>query len=128
MSASLLLDKTTWDLVPNGRGGFALTTDLYQEPANKELYTAMQRVSNAVRLFLGEIWLNTPRGIPYFQNILGKQPPATFLRATIENMATTVPGVAKARCVITKFDATRNVQGQIQITLASGATGLVRFS
>ena len=64
---TLLLDRTQWDLVQDANGNIALAT---------EPYARAQDVASACRLFRGELWYDTAAGIPYFEDILGKSPPA----------------------------------------------------
>ena len=85
-----------------------------------------QDVASAVRLFLGELWYNTPKGIPYFEDVLGQLPPLSLLTGYIEKAALTVPGVVSAQCIISAFDA-REITGQIQFIDETGAANGVTF-
>ena len=89
-------------------------------------YALAQDVASAVRLFLGELWYNTSKGIPYFENVLGKLPPLPLLIGYIEAAALTVPGVVTAQCIISTFDA-REIAGQIQFIDETGAANAVVF-
>lgn len=100
---TLLLDRSKWDLVLDSSRNIALAAPPY---------ALAQDVASAVRLFLGELWFNTAKGIPYFENVLGKLPPLALLIGYIESAAKTVPGVVSARCIISTF-AEREVTGQI---------------
>jgi hypothetical protein len=114
---TLLLDRDAWDLVLDSAGNIALA-----EPP----YALAQDVASAARLFAGELWYDTSKGVPYFQNILGKLPPISLLTSLIERAALTVPGVVSAQCVITSLED-RHVEGQIQFVDESGATNSVNF-
>jgi hypothetical protein len=83
-------------------------------------------VASAVRLFLGELWYNTPQGIPYFEEILGQLPPLTLIIAYIERAALTVPGVVKAQGIISAFEG-RKITGQIQFIDETGTANAVTF-
>ena len=72
---TLLLDQSAWDLVIDSAGNIAMATPPY---------ALAQDVASAVRLFLGELWYNTPKGIPYFEDVLGQLPPATLLTGYME--------------------------------------------
>ncbi|KWO46699.1 hypothetical protein, partial [Burkholderia territorii] len=71
---TLLLDRTAWDLVLNAFGDIATATDPYQ---------FAQDAASAIRTFRSECWYDTTLGLPYWQNILGQLPPASFIRSEI---------------------------------------------
>lgn len=114
---TLLLDQTAWDLVIDSAGNIAQASPPY---------ALAQDVASAVRLFLGELWYDTTKGIPYFQKVLGKLPPTSLLVAYIETAAKTVPGVTSARCILQTFEG-RGVTGQIQFIDETGAANNVHF-
>ena len=64
---TLLLDRTAWDLCLDSNGNIALAS---------EPYSLAQDVASAVRLFLGECYYDTTKGIPYWTEVLGMLPPA----------------------------------------------------
>lgn len=114
---TLLLDRTQWDLVLDSNGNIALASPPY---------ALEQDVASAVRLFLGELWYDTTKGIPYFEEILGQLPPVSLLTAYIEAAALSVPGVISARCIISSFQD-RSVSGEIQFIDDSGIGGSIGF-
>lgn len=114
---SLLLDRTAWDLVLDVAGNIAVCT---------EPYSLAQDVANACRLFAGELWYDTPKGIPYFTEVLGHQPPLALVRSRLVEAALTVPGVVSAQVVITKFEG-RTITGQVQFIDTTGASHGVTF-
>lgn len=114
---TLLLDRTAWDLVLDSGGNIARA-----EPP----YALAQDVASAVRLFLGELWFDTAKGVPYFEDILGQLPPPSLLTGLIEKAALSVPGVVSAQCIIDAIDA-REVRGQIQFIDEMGAVNGVNF-
>lgn len=114
---TLLLDQSAWDLVIDSAGNISMATPPY---------ALAQDVASAVRLFLGELWYNTPKGIPYFEDVLGHLPPLSLLTGYIENAARTVPGVVSAQCIISAFDS-REIAGQIQFIDETGAANNVTF-
>lgn len=117
MFNTLLLDTDAWDLVLDASGNIAMASPPY---------SLAQDVASAVRTFLGEVFYNTTQGIPYFDDALGKLPPAALLTQLISNQALTVPGVVSVQTAITAFNA-REVSGQIQFTDESGVTTVVNF-
>lgn len=116
---TLLLDQSAWDLVIDSAGNIAMCAPPY---------AVAQDVASAVRLFKAELWYNTTKGIPYFQEVLGYLPPIALLKQLIVNAALTVPGVVQAQCVISSFNTTtREMQGQIQFIDEEGQANNVTF-
>ncbi|WP_233234486.1 hypothetical protein [Bordetella sp. LUAb4] len=113
----MLLDQRAWDLVLDASGNWAVA----DEP-----YAMAQDVASAVRLFLGELYYDTTKGVPYFEQILGAWPPESLIRTQIERAAMTVPGVAAARCVGLALQA-RTFTGLILVTDSDGAAHNVTF-
>lgn len=113
---SLQLDGN-WDLTLDGAGNIAL--------ASEPLSMAQDAASN-IRLFSGELYLDTTQGIPYFQQILGYSPSLALIKAYFIQAALAVPGVASAKCFITSLTG-RTVTGQVQITASSGQTAAADF-
>lgn len=116
--STLLLDRSTWDLVLDSGGNLALATTPY---------AVVQDVSCAVRVFAGECWYNTGAGLPYRQNILGISQSASVFRAQAEAVAQAVPGVASARCIITALAVDRRLSGAILVTTTDGITQSAGF-
>jgi hypothetical protein len=114
---TLLLDRTAWDFVLDASGNWAVASDPY---------SIAQDVASAIRLFLGELWYDTTKGIPYFQQILGHWIPLAVIRAQVVKAALTVPEVVSAQCVIVSF-VDRTITGQVQVTDSSGGTQTVSF-
>lgn len=114
---SLLLDQTNWDLCVDAQGNIAQASDPY---------ACAQDVACAVKLFLGELWFDTRKGIPYWGQILGKLPPLSLIRAQVVRAALTVPRVASARCIIASFVG-RKITGMVQVIDTDGQTLNVRF-
>jgi hypothetical protein len=114
---TLLLDQGAWDLVLDINGNIALAA---------APYSVAQDVASAVRCFLGDCWYDTTIGLPYFQQILGKYPPLSFVRKQITNAAFTVPNVEKVNVVFAGF-SNRLLTGQIQIIDSDGVASDVSF-
>ncbi|MBO1325327.1 hypothetical protein K2X14_11690 [Acetobacter sp. TBRC 12305] len=115
---TLLLDRTTWDLVLDSGGNIAVASDPY---------SIAQDIASAIRVFLGECWYDTGKGLPYRQHILGRAQSISIFRAQAEATALTVPGVATARCVITALGTDRRLGGAILFTTTDGTTQSVGF-
>ena len=114
---TLLLDTDAWDLVIDSAGNIAMA-----EPP----YALAQDVASAIRLFLGELWYDTEKGIPYFENVLGQLPPPALVISYMEQAALSVPGVVSARVIISSFDS-RSVSGQVQFIDENGVEHGVNF-
>lgn len=103
---TILLDTVTWDLLKDANGNIALANDPY---------AVSQDVSSAIKLFSGELWYDTTKGIPYWTKILGKLPPLALIKSYYVSAAKTVPGVVSAKCFISAVQ-NRNVSGQVVST------------
>ena len=115
---SLLLDRTTWDLVLDGNGNIAVCS---------EPYSVLQDVACAVRVFLGECYYDTSQGIPYTQKILGQYQSITIFKEQVRQIALGVPGVSDAQVALNGMDAARRLTGAIIITTPDGTTDSVGF-
>ena len=59
---TLLLDRTVWDLVLDAGGNIARASNPY---------AVAQDVASAIKLFRGELFYDTAKGIPYWTEVLG---------------------------------------------------------
>lgn len=114
---TLLLTTDVWDLCLDASGNIAMAT---------EPYSFAQDVASAIKTFLGECWYDNTLGIPYFTQILGRTPPVTVFQEYMVKAALTVPGVAKARCVISSFEG-RTVTGQVTFVDVNNVETVVNF-
>lgn len=114
---TLLLDQSTWDLVVDATGNIALASSPY---------SLAQDVASACRLFLGELWYNTNKGVPYNEEILGKLPTEDALKQYLINAALSVENVTSADVVINSFDG-RSLSGSIVFVDNLGNTQNVGF-
>jgi len=114
---TLLLDQSAWDLVIDSSGNIAMASPPY---------ALAQDVASAARLFLGELWFDTTKGIPYFEKVLGQLPPVSLLIGYLEQAALSVPGVVQTQVIITSLDK-REVTGQIKFIDEAGIENNVTF-
>ena len=114
---TILLDRTKWDLVKDLSGNIALAS---------EPYALAQDAASAIRLFSGELWYDTTRGVPYWRQILGKWPSLAYVKARLVDAALTVPGVTGARCFVSSF-RDRHITGQVQVTDKTGTVTVAAF-
>lgn len=117
MADTLLLDRSTWDLVLDVSGNIAVASDPY---------SLAQDAASAIKLFQGELWYDTSQGIPYFQQILGQAPHFSYMKAQFIKAALTVPGVVAAQVFISGFQD-RIISGQVQVTNQVGVIASARF-
>lgn len=117
LNNTLLLDQTLWDLVVDNFGNIAVAASPY---------AIAQDAASAIKLFSGELWLDTTQGIPYFSEVLGFMPSIATMKSLFNNAALTVPGVTAANTYITGY-ANRVVSGQVQISTATGPTIAIGF-
>lgn len=117
MNNTILLDAVAWDMVLDASGNIAMAAPPY---------SLAQDVASAIRLFKGELYYNTAKGIPYDQEILGQLPPASVLTNAIEQAALTVSGVISARCIVQSYQG-REVSGQLQFIDETGAAHGLHF-
>lgn len=109
---TLLLDTQRWDLVLDANRNIALASPPY---------AMAQDAASAIRTFQGECWYDTTLGVPYFQQILGKQPPLGVLKNAFTTAAKAVPAVTSAVAYIASVNG-RAVTGQVQLTTTGGTT------
>lgn len=112
---TLLLDVSRWDLCLDAAGNIARAS---------APYALAQDVASAIRLFLGELWYDTTKGVPYFEAVLGHTPTLIEFQALMVRAALTVPGVVSAQCILSSFEA-RTVHGQVLFTDDGGVTQTV---
>ncbi len=108
---TLLLDQLAWDLAVDLSGNIAVASDPYSKA---------QDAASEVRLFQGEAYYDTTRGVPYWASILGKNPPLSLMKSKFNSAALRVPGVTRARSFIAATSG-RVVSGQVQISDKTGA-------
>jgi hypothetical protein len=114
---TLLLDAVKWDLVKDVSGNIALAS---------EPYSLAQDAASAIKLFARELWYDTSKGIPYFEQFLGKAPNLALMKAKFVDAAKTVPGVVSAKVFISSIK-NRTVSGQVQVTDTNGITTAASF-
>lgn len=114
---TLLLNPQTWDLLVTTGRNIAVAS---------EPYALAQDAGSAVKLFQGEDYYDTSRGVPYWQQILGKWPQPRIIKSYLDRAALTVPGVVDARCFIESIED-RRPKGQVQVTDQTGLFAAIGF-
>jgi hypothetical protein len=116
---TLLLDRTTNDLVLDAAGNIAVAS---------EPYSLAQDAASAIKAYKGECFWDTTLGVPWLTQIFGKSPSIAQLKSLFIAAALTVPGVASAQCFIVAAN-NRNISGQIQVkSAATGQVSAANFS
>lgn len=94
-------------------GDISFPIVLVTDPAEE---TAV-RLSNRFALFLGEWFLNTLEGVPYYERILGqKEGNLPAVRRLLLNIAENTPGVKEVVSLDLSFDrATRVLTGDLRV-------------
>ncbi len=90
-NSTLLLDASSWDWVVDASGNWAVAGPPYSQA---------QDAASAIRLFLGELYYDTAKGVPYAR-ILAKPPNIPVLKSYMVAAALSVPGIVSAVCFIT---------------------------
>lgn len=116
MANTLPLNLDSWDLELDAAGNWNLT--------GPDASLA-QDVASAIRTFLGECWYDITLGMPYFQTILGKLPPASLITSKIEQAAKTISGVATVKVVGLGLNKQRVLTGTVVVTSATSTTPVV---
>jgi hypothetical protein len=111
MMNTLLLDTMAWDLCLDAFGNIAVAADPY---------SMAQDVGSAIKLFNGELYYDTAKGVRYFEDILGHTPPLALLKSELTDAALTVPGVTFSQAFIAVVQADRLVTGQVQCQSVAG--------
>lgn len=104
MADTLLLDRANWDLCLDASGNIALAG---------EPYSLTQDVASECRVYLGECYYDTARGVPYPAAVLGQFQPVQVLKNELAIAASRVPGVTAPQVFLTDISA-RTVSGQVQ--------------
>lgn len=103
---TLFLRPDTWDLALDSEGNIALA---------KDPYAKAQDVASAIKLFKGELYYDTEKGIPYFDETLAKKQSFALYQYRIEQAALTVNGVVSAKSQVQSGE-NRQLVGSIEFT------------
>jgi hypothetical protein len=108
-----LLDWETGDSCLDANGNIAVAS---------APYSIAQDVATQVSTFIGECWYDSTQGVQYWQQILGKRPPASLVASLFEQQALLVPDVASATADIGGINSQRAAIGQMLVTDTDGIT------
>ena len=113
---TLPLDTSSWDLRLDSNGNLTLA-----DPD----YSIAQDVASAIRTFQGECWYGVTLGLPYFQSLLGKLPPRSYITNLLEQAALTVAGVVSVTVVSLGLNTNRQLTGSVIVVSTDTNTPIV---
>lgn len=113
---TLPLNTASWDLELDSNGNLTLA-----DPD----YSIAQDVASAIRTFQGECWYGATLGLPYFQALLGKLPPASYITNLLEQAALTVAGVLSVTVVSLGLNSDRQLTGSVIVVSTDTNTPIV---
>lgn len=116
---TLLLNPTTWDLLLDSNNNIAMAANPY---------SISQDVASAIKVFIGELYYDNTKGLPYFDQILGQSQAnaVAVVAAQTEQAALTVPEVVRAKCTQLYYN-NRVLSGVVEIVDTTGATRNIQF-
>jgi len=94
----LALTTSTWDLYLDSSGNIATLAD---KPVGPLL---SQRITHRLQTFKGECFLDREIGVPYYEEILKKNPDLGRIRSLLSSVISTVEGVDKILSLDLSFD------------------------
>lgn len=103
---TLFLHPERWDLMLDDEGNIAYA---------KDPYAKAQDVASAIKLFKGELYYDKAKGIPYFEETLGKKQSLALYQYRLEKVALSVPEVVSAKAII-QSNVDRTITGAIKFT------------
>ncbi|WP_338805144.1 hypothetical protein WDV76_08980 [Xenorhabdus griffiniae] len=115
---TLFLMPVTWDLTLDVAGNIAIASDQYARA---------QSVANACRVFVKDMYYSQGAGIPYLEEILGKNRYSLAMyRKNLEDAAMSVDGVVSATAELSTAND-RIVRGRIKFTDIDGREGMIEL-
>jgi hypothetical protein len=112
------IDHLTW-LIDWESGGICLDANGNIAVASAP-YSIAQDAATQMSTFRGECWYDTTQGVPWWQQIAGKRPPASLIASLYEAQVLLVPDVESAVATIAGVNAQRGVIGQMLVTDTDG--------
>jgi hypothetical protein len=113
---TILLDRTTWDLVRDTAGNIAVADIPYAQA---------QDASSLFRTFRGEVFYDTTRGLR-LDKILNQPLNLSYSRTQLQDAAKLVPGIVSAAVFFSSFE-NRQLRGQVRMKNSQGQTVIAGF-
>jgi len=104
MAKDIALNSDTWDL--GLRVGASGKKGLYLIDGDERI---RQQLTITLRSFLGEWFLDTTYGVPYFEKILGKAPQQSVIASVFRTQIMSVPGVKSLQSLSLDMDRNNRV-------------------
>lgn len=115
VTPDLYLDPDTGDIDVDLLGRVRLTQTLREEVG--------QRLATRLQFFLGEWFLDTSLGIPYYRDVLVRTPDLGVIKALFAEAITSDPGVESLVSLDLELDAeSRQIRVTFEAVLRSGET------
>lgn len=111
LTKSLQLDNDSWDILLDGAGNLAITSDKQ---------AVAQDVATACLSHLGEVWFDTTLGIPWLSEIVGKNSSVSYIQNQMEEEALRLPYVAQALATVIFDREKRKASGLITVIDTQG--------
>jgi hypothetical protein len=117
MTIDLMLDPSTHDLpIPSGANNFDI-------PLATGIDQIAQNLNIRLRFFLGEWYLNTLVGIPYYQYFFIKNPNQIQVETFLKNEINGTPGVTEITQFASNYDGpTRSFEVEFTASTVAGTT------
>lgn len=94
---------------------FSMTSSLQED--------VLQRLQIRLRRFLGEWYLDTTAGVPYFQEILKKNPNRFLVESYLKQVILGTKGVSRLTTFVLDYDnPTRKITLNFSVSLSDGST------
>jgi len=115
---SLYIGPEDNDLAIDQNGNLRIATDGY---------ALALAAACAIRTFQSEVYYDSTQGLPYFQTILGKNPPLEFVRARLADAALNAdPNIVASQVYFSSL-TNRDLSGQVQVTNSTGKIAALNF-
>jgi len=98
---TLYFDPDTGDLAITSLGIVRMTESLIEEVA--------QRLDTQLKFFLGEWFLDTTLGVPYYRDVLVRNPDMAVVRSIFQDLVSADPGVEQLSSLEVSLDSTTRV-------------------
>ena len=107
------LNPVAWDLTLDATGNLLFVTD--------ELEELRQRLTHRLRFFRGEWFLDTRLGVPFFEDILVKNPRRELVTSILREVILKTDGVASIKTFTLDIDnATRAATVRADVVASNG--------
>lgn len=115
---SVYVDPVNNDLAVDSDGNIQISTGSY---------ALALAAACAIRTFQGEVFYDVTQGLPYFTEIIGKNPPLEYVRMQVTTAAlNSDPDIVAAQAYFSSLTS-RNLSGQVQVSDSTGKIAASSF-